>query len=100
MNDFDREIKSRAESPDWGRDVAGKILSKRRLAEKRNRVLLLTVVMPVFLLSAGLFYQLNRVVNLKNTLDSAITETFSDYSGDHIISQAVDEKITQYCMAE
>ncbi|MEI7904719.1 MAG: hypothetical protein WCI43_04815 [Candidatus Firestonebacteria bacterium] len=100
MNDFDRDIKSRAESSDWGRDIAGKILSKRRLTTKRNRVLLLTVVMPAFLLSAGFFYQLNRVASMKNTLDSAITETFSDYSGDHLISQAIDEKIMQYCMAE
>jgi len=97
MNDFDRDIQNKALSFEWGSAVAGKVLVKRHERKKRNRIILLAA-MPLVLLGAGLFYQLNQVVTLRNTINSAIEETFPEYNGDHIISQEVDDKIMQYCM--
>ena len=97
MNDFDRDIQNKKASFEWGRAVAGRVLIKRREKTKRNRIILLAA-MPLFLLGAGFFYQLNQGMILKSTINSAIEETFPEYNGDHIISQEVDDKIMQYCM--
>ena len=68
MNDFDRDIQNKALSFEWGSAVAGKVLVKRHERKKRNRIILLAA-MPLFLLGAGFFYQLNQGMILKSTIN-------------------------------
>ncbi|OGF52435.1 MAG: hypothetical protein A2044_04065 [Candidatus Firestonebacteria bacterium GWA2_43_8] len=99
MVNIDELIEKRKRDPMWELKIARGVFDARKKAARKKRVLTLALCSLLFIAGSGAFFALNREESLKANLDSVISETLPHYTTGVVISEEIDTKIDQFCMA-
>lgn len=99
MQKIEDMINERAKSPEWGKDIARRVLNKKAEISKRNYIVGFSAVVSLIAMAGGMYlYQINQKTMLKSNFNYILSETLSVSNSNTVISKDIDEKIIQYCM--